>query len=516
MYAGVYLYSLYFIPMTSTFIRHKSCDNCGSSDANAVYRKPNGELYSYCYSCNSSGGGSAPLPFYPPHLFGHTALEFRRLTKATCVKFNVTYHKGCVAFPYYRGNKVVYVKYRDFLLFNKGERGHVFSAGRSSKTFFGWNAVHTKDTIGIVYGEFDAMAVTQVTGVPCLSPPNGDGTLVSAIKADYDRLSQFKNIILVPDLPTGNESININKVTEEAAKLLGQDRVRIVNLSLKDPNEYLMTGQEAMLKKAFWSAQPATTDLFFSSAAEVIEPTGVGIMTGVMPIDRYMGGLRRGETTYVLGAPVRGKTTWVQTLMYHLYHRGVKMMPLILEGKASGFMTPLANMFAGGNLWSLSPEERKTLAEGMDSQILVARCGGMTDIETIRRTVQAGVRAHGVQVVLVDNITAATVSLDSASTDNRASANKLVILFDQLATELDVHIVVISHVGRQAYDEAPTLGSGSDTSLIEKLAYNVIGIHRDPSSSITKISILKSRRMGAYAIKSFTGTLNEQGVLVQR
>lgn len=108
---------------SSEFVRHTSCSECGSSDANAVYS----DLHEHCFSCGvtkQADGGLSPSPWADQGsnvgnlaaLGSPSALPRRRLTEETCQKFGYTvseYNGQTVQIANYKvGGKVVAQKIR--------------------------------------------------------------------------------------------------------------------------------------------------------------------------------------------------------------------------------------------------------------------------------------------------------------------------------------------------------------------------------------------------------------------
>ena len=481
----------------SDFIRYESCPDCGSKDNVGVWRGRGGKEKKYCFSCREvkerDGSVVGKKVSWPLRLYGHSSIDWRRITKSTALKYDILRAGKIVAFPLYWNNTVTGIKYRDFL-FDKSEKDvHMMIVGTYANHFFGWQAVHTPKTIAIALGEFDAPATFQATGVPCLSPPNGDGSLVQCVKNDYERLAKFERIVFLPDRDKRNNHavIQPSMAVAESIKILGEDRCYVANLTLDDPNEYLMQNQSALLKRAFWSAEPSTGSLFYPSTSELISPTQMGIVTGLDALDRKLRGLRAEEVTYILGAPSQGKTTFTQYLMWLLANRGVKMCSIILEGGHKKFTTKLANTFAGGNYYLLDENKTRKVNQHIDSHVMTARVNSGATIKEIENTIKAAVKVHGTKIVVVDNITAAG-NVDKFF----ESTSEFVYMFDRLATELQAHFLVISHVGRAGYNEPPTMGSGLGSGMIERVAFNIIGVFRERGKPISRIEILKNREIG--------------------
>ncbi len=115
----------------SKFMGHESCDQCGSSDAKAVYSDGG----SYCFSCHAVGKATGKPTVEPTPL--RRKLEVtgviadipdRRISQNTCKKYGVTVEydsQGKISkhiYPYYscdtdevKGTKVRLVKNKTFL-----------------------------------------------------------------------------------------------------------------------------------------------------------------------------------------------------------------------------------------------------------------------------------------------------------------------------------------------------------------------------------------------------------------
>ena len=488
----------------SDFIRYESCPDCGSKDNVGVWKGRGGKEKKYCFSCREvkerDGSVVGKKVSWPLRLYGHSSIDWRRITKSTALKYDILRAGRIVAFPLYWNNKVTGIKYRDFL-FRKSEKDvHMMIVGTYANHFFGWQAVHTPKTIAIALGEFDAPATFQATGVPCLSPPNGDGSLVQCVKNDYERLARFERIVFLPDKnkPDNHAVIQPSMAVAESVKILGEDRCYVANLTLDDPNEYLMQNQSALLKRAFWSAEPSTSGLFYDATSELIAPTQMGVLTGLDPLDRKLQGLRSDEVTYVLGAPGQGKTTFVQYLIWSLSNRGIKTCCVILEESHRKFISKLANVFTGGNYYLLPEKNSEEIRNQIDKFVLTPKIAAGASIEEVRRTIKAACKVHDAKVVIVDNITAA-----GNSDKLFESTSKFVYLFRDLAIELGVHFIVVSHVGREGYNEPPQLGSGLGSGMIERMAQNIIGVFLKRGEFTTRIELLKNREVGVPGLGVF-------------
>lgn len=409
---------------------------------------------------------------------------FRKLSKAAAEKYDVRMLGASVFFPCYWGGKVVGYKVRDFSV-PKKEDGHMRCAGTYSH-MFGWHTVHTKKHLAIALGEFDAMAVYDACGIPALSPPNGDASLVRTIKRDLKLFDGYERIVFVldrdkEDCPNGD--MQPSRVAKQASNILGIERCFIMSPVYDDANEYLIQGKASALKSAFWSAVPASTDLWHESSRTLIQPVEVGRLTGWEEFDYRTGGLRMCETTYILGAPGSGKTTTLCWLMWLMSQRQINVGCLVLEGTVSQFVTKLACTYYGGNIFLADDDTVDRVAEQIDAHTFFAK-----EPENIEMSIRTAVLQHDCEVIVIDNITAI-----SNPDEVYASTSQLVTMFDQLARDLCVHIIVLSHVKTQYYNEKPALGAASGSSGIEQKAYNIVALYKREEAGL-----LKCRKNGEH------------------
>jgi len=148
------------------FLRHTSCDNCGSSDARGIYSDGS----SFCFSCSKATKGdsaevmdtTAPttvtgmVPYYEGAV---EPLAKRGIQAVTCEKYGV--RKGVVQgeivhlYPYFKDNKLVAAKTR-----NAHKEFRIIGATKDLD-FFGQNLFRAKDnlTLTITEGEIDALSM---------------------------------------------------------------------------------------------------------------------------------------------------------------------------------------------------------------------------------------------------------------------------------------------------------------------------------------------------------------------
>jgi hypothetical protein len=365
---------------------------------------------------------------------------------------------------------------------------------------FGLDCIHNKNMVAIAFGEFDAMSVYQATGISCVSPANGDKSLISGLKAAWDIFEDMEKIYLLPDQDQSCQSI-----VPEAVSLLGDDRCYVASLSYKDPNEYSQRNEDYLLKKAFWSAKPVGSELFYSSFDGMFEEYGgVGILTGIPPLDKLTHGFKGGEVSYFIGAPKSGKTTLVQYISYALAQAGVKVGTVCLEGGHKTYLTNLGHMYVGGNVSALSVDAQRQVQSIMKEHLELATVRGICDHQKIIRALRALVKAGDCKVLVLDNLTSAGDPMKLFE-----SSSKLVLELDNLAQELNIPIIVIAHVNRLSYNEPPSLGSTTGTGHVERFGYNIFSVFRERGDSKARVECIANRRVGSEGEGIFLASLNK-------
>ena len=137
------------------FVRHESCDNCGSSDANSLYS--DGSYF--CFSCRTytpaegiNLNSQSPRTMTNVKLRGEAeALHRRRISERTCKKFRIYRDGATLLFPYFTSDGVLAgIKV-------KNKRKEFTYEGVSTDTLFGQHLFPTTGKrIVVTEGELDA------------------------------------------------------------------------------------------------------------------------------------------------------------------------------------------------------------------------------------------------------------------------------------------------------------------------------------------------------------------------
>lgn len=488
------------------------CPRCGSNDN--LIEWEDGHKHCYSTNCNyhvfSNGTTmreSATVKKFKQLQLQPISLTGRKLFKTTCAKYGVGAYNKQVHFPYYDKGNIVGYKVRDFRLPKKA-KGHFYIKGSITNVLFGNQCVHNKKIIAITAGEFDAMALYQMTNVAGVSL-SSDGVAEKAVKYNLEWLESFDKIILCVD---NDES------GQKAADIIcsitrpHQTYKMVFPNGYKDANQMLMSEQDKSIElfvRAFWASRTIPIKTIFSfdelsselkSKYEVPE----GIPTKIEQLDKSLGGLRPGELTSIIAKTSVGKSTFVRTVLSNVLRDENKCLLLALEEKPVSYSRRLLQAYIRRPLISIKPEERDFVIGEILKHLIVSKLNGQTDIQEVLKCIEYGVRLNNVKIVVLDNITSAvdSANLYSSTTDY---VNKL----SDISKQLNIHIIIVCHAHRGS---ETSIESGHGSGAIERTPDNIITLDRqDTGEDEIRVCLVKNRELGINSLNSFKLTYNNSG-----
>jgi len=182
---------------------HQPCPDCGSSDALTYY-----DWGSRCFSCGKATRNKkdddvmqtltkVSTRLSNVHELQYESIKERGLTRDTCLEYGIGIKGGSYYFPYYSGDDLVAFKKRQI-----ADKRFSIEGDWPKGTLFG-QQLFTKGGkyVTITEGEFDAAAAYQMLGskYPVVSVRNGAGNAAQDIKANYEWLDSFENIVICFD-----------------------------------------------------------------------------------------------------------------------------------------------------------------------------------------------------------------------------------------------------------------------------------------------------------------------------
>ena len=531
--------------------RKGPCSNCNSSDANHLYD----DGHMYCFSCNTYkpskevnnmattlqqkiSQNSIVNPLFTHKQSDFTDIADRKISKDTAKKYNtltkkhgsmVTHH----VYQYFDKNGThICNKIRDTS--NK----KFYSEGSMTNTvLFGENVFTQKGKfITICEGEVDAMSAYQMMGSkwPCVSLKNGAASAASNCKQAFEYLNQFDQIVICFDNDTAGK-----KAASDVAEIFEPNKCKIMNLDLKDANEYLKVSKAEDFMKAWWASKPFTP-------AGIINLHDLGdtlydesyCETCLYPwpqMNEKTYGMRTGElVTFTSGAGM-GKSSIMRELMHHLMTNtkdniGVLAMEESVRNTAFNIMSVEAN----ARLYIKEVRDQYTkeqLREWQENTIGTGRFfafdhfGSISNDEILGR-VRYMAKALGTKWVILDHLSI-LVSGQEDNGDERKSIDILMTKLRSLVEETNIGLLLVSHLRRPSGDRGHE--DGREVSLshlrgsasIAHLSDAVIALERnqqandEQSANTTTIRILKNRYTGDTGISCYLHYNKETGRMTQ-
>lgn len=250
-----------------------------------------------------------------------SVLDRNRVTRVEVYMPQVEDHAPAAAFPYYRGDELVNVKYRD------RDKNFRMEAG-AERILYGLNDIDPFFCV-VVEGEIDKLSMEVAGYVSCVSVPDGAPSAAtkdyaskfSFLEADEERLSKVEQWVIAVDNDEPGK-----RLEDELARRLGREKCLRVEwpAGCKDANDVLVKHGKEALQRCVESAKPfplagvfEIEDMAGKIRALFTHGWEKGVSTGWDEVDQFYT-VRPGEFTVVTGIPNSGKSNWLDALLVNL------------------------------------------------------------------------------------------------------------------------------------------------------------------------------------------------------
>jgi twinkle protein len=509
------------------FLRHTSCDSCGSSDANAVY--DDGSMH--CFACSKTikGDGrmntSAPRQgdAYLDRLIAlwqakkTSSIPDRGLTASTVERYGVVVDGETQAYPYFspdQSDPVGFkVRGRDKAFRTVGDTKE---AGLFGEQLFG---NHDQHRIVITEGELDALAVSQMLKgkTSVVSLRSGAAGAGRDLKASYNFLDGYNEIILCFDADDAGKG-----AVKKAADVFA-GKLRVINLDKsvgKDACDYLKAGLVDEFTKLYFSASQFTPDGVLSTdelwerlSAE--RPDALGYYPwGKLNALTY--GFRPTELVTVTAGSGLGKSSILRELVMHIKNTtdnriGCLFMEESVERTAEGFMgvdlstpvhLPTSAVKRGSDEYRQSFE--RVFGDGQ-LMIMDASFDTGATVDQVVARVRFMARALDCKVIILDHIS--ILVSGGQHNDERRALDEIMTKLRTLTQDTGIVLFCVSHLKRpegKGHEEGAVTSVAQlrGSASIAQLSDFVIGLERngqadDPiERNTTHIRVLKNRFSG--------------------
>jgi len=504
---------------------HQPCPDCGGSACVTV-----NDWGTYCHKCNIKKYDKDTTQMEPEKKvipmntqkkadFKYSDIADRKISLATCKKYDVSVAK--------EGNMVTQHQYKYYdengrhlaSKYRRTKDKAFWSEGDLSKAgLFGQNLFNQGGKfITVCEGELDAMSAYELMGSkwPSVSLKNGAASALSNCKQSLRYLSKFDTVVLCFDNDEPGKA-----AAEQVAKLFEPNKCKIVDLELKDANEYLKTGQRQKFTEAWWNSRTYTpagiinlADLGRSLYEEQDNESCPYPWSG-MNDKTY--GIRTGElVTFTSGAGM-GKSSIMRELMYHIMHNtkdNIGVLAMEENTKQTAFN--LMSVEANARLYIKEIRKQYTQdqlddwqAKTIDSGRFFAfdHFGSISNDEILDR-VRYMAKGLDCKWVFLDHLSI-LVSGQEDNGDERKSIDILMTKLRSLVEETGIALMLVSHLRRPSGDNGHengrevTLSHLRGSASIAHLSDAVIALERDQQAddpieaNTTTIRILKNRYTG--------------------
>lgn len=520
----------------SEYIKHTSCNTCGSSDANALYKGGT----AYCWSCSTWSrhtDGDNNGGYWVSNIINDTVLDdqdflkaeykdipSRKLSKDTCQWFDYRVGTftgqlgkeavsgiGCHYAPYRNSSgDVVAAKVRA-----SGKRMTVIGSGKDLN-LFGMHKYSPDPNrfITITEGEIDALSVVEAVGksYPTVSIPNGAQGARKSIEKHLEYLRGFKHVVLAFDNDEHGK-----KATKQCLDLFDLDKVRVLYWpeGCKDANDMLVQGRKEEIKNLLWNAgvvQEEDIISFDKITLEDIRNTSYkGCSLPFPKLDDMIGGLRP-KHLYTLAAREKsGKTLVTKEIALHLIEKENKKVGLIyLEGDAVLEAISFVAMQDSMPMWVVqdmlsdveySKAVHEKLIKFQDAGLYIYNHKGRIDMNTVYSKIVHMIKVLKVDLVILDNLSISLASNAVDSNERRAIDNmvyKLVSLVNNNPCSILNVVHMVKNRKGQGGEDSETISRADvhGSGAFAKFSHCLIGLERNTESNTTVIKVLANRDKG--------------------
>lgn len=498
-------------------IARERCPQCASlgqdrkSDNLIVYDNDS----KHCFKCNyhvfEDQEEQEGIIVNPDLIKGsYVDLGSRGITKSTCEHFGYTVGKDKKGSPvhianYYDNNgQLVAQKIRG------KDKSFSCLGDMRSALLFGQQLYEPKDNVFITVteGELDALSVAETQGkqFPVVSIPSGAGGAKRELSKHLEYLSKFKHVVLLFDQDEAGQ-----KATNECIPLFEAGKVKVAKIPLKDANDMIKAGRGAELRSALFNAKEVRpTGLL--SIREVLEkglePPAMGIPWGFHGLDDITYGMQKGALYTICAGSGSGKTIFLRDVVASLIlNKGIKCVVMSFEQTSKDVLLRMAGYKMNTILHrpgvNFNIDEVEQALTSFEDKLFIHNNEDLPTPDSLYAKLRYYVKYTGAEVITIDNITALAATMK----DERQGIDKLMAELGKVAVELNVTVIVVSHLSKpegRSFEEGRTVTASSLrgsqsimfwSSMILGLERNKLAETESERNTLT-IRVLKDRFTG--------------------
>jgi twinkle protein len=514
--------------------KHQPCPKCGSSDGAYPY-----EDGLFCHVCkvktftDEEDEGTmtqlATVKQLPPITGSAQAISSRGLVKAVAEKYKALTSGDEVKLVYTLEGKPTGFKQRSLK-----EKTFKFN-GNAKADLFGQSAFSKGGkSVTITEGEYDAMSVYQMMFMsePCVSVINGASGAVKDCKRNYEWLDSFEkiNICFDSDKPGQEAALAV-------AELFDPRKVRLVKMTLNDPNDYITQGREREFIDSHKKAGPFTPDGILSGTdmydLVATPPNYDSVPYPFDGLNDMTRGMRTGELITVVAGTGVGKTQVMREVLYGLIQENKgNVGTLFLEEPTRDTGLGVMSIHADKKLHVpeviYSKEEFDSAYEATlgTGRVFLYDSFGSNTVDRIISMVRYLARSCECKFIILDHI---SIVVSDHAKDERKALDEIVTKLKTLTIELDICLLMVSHLSRDKSRKPPEEGGTINlqdirgSAGIAQLSNIILALERNTQAedeierNTTKVRVIKNRFTGETGVadsllySKHTGRLQSYG-----
>lgn len=445
---------------------HQPCpdkENCGSSDAYALYSDGHG----YCFSCGKVFGKvkkkenneSAEYAYLPLRGISPSTMEkFNCLTKVvdgTPIEQGYIYPNGAV--------KVRNLQQKSF---------HTVGPMKDA-TLFGMDKFPAgcAKAITIVEGELDVLSAYEILGdYPVVCPRSASSAKADCAK-EIEYLNSFEKVYLCFDNDEAGK-----RAAQQVASLFEFNKVYHVKITspYKDVNDFLQAGKGNDFKRCWFNAKRYLPDGVISSFSEFKDLLDKEIEKESVPyhwpkLQDMSLGIRTGEVVLFTAQEGIGKTEVMRSIEHHLLKTTDSNIGIIhLEETPERTLKGLAGLelkqpchFPGSNVSKEDILKTIETIAGRDERIHLHYDYRSNDPDTILESIRFFAASCDCKYIFLDHITMTVTGMSDK--DERKVLDYVSTKLALLVKELDFCLFLVSHQN----DDGKTRGSRNISNIAD-------------------------------------------------
>lgn len=441
-------------------------------------------------------------------------LESRGISEAICKKYEITTHKDnqqILVFPFFdETGKLQFIKYRN-IAYKKGSKGSKeWSEKDAMPILFGMKQCKSFDRLIITEGQIDSLSVAEAGFDNAVSVPTG-ALGFTWLTPCWEWICKFKEVIVFGDYENGK--ITLLDVLKSRLPMT----VKVVRkqdyLGEKDANAILQTYGKGAIRKAIDNAEVPkienVKDLATVRSVNINELEK--IKTGIVEIDRVIGGMCMGQVVLVTGKRGEGKSTFVSQLVCNALDQNENVFAYSGELADYHFKRWIDYQLAGADnidevrneygdpVYCIPEETIKKINDWYKGRAFIYDNDyfpeNKDEFESLTETIEKVIKQYGTRLICIDNLMTAMDKVDEQNNLYLAQSNFVGDL-KRIAMKYQVVIILVAHPRKSNGDFSNDDVSGS--SDITNKVDIVMVYQRAPEGeeSDSLLQITKNRLFG--------------------